>query len=276
MSQDGALRSVVAVRDWLGDRAVSRLADFDSGLTLRVAAPSDGFRPLLDVSDASGRLYRLTSSGGGGGEDGVLRGDWGLVPALDPRVTEILVTDPTGHHLVVDLDSRRPVRPVPTTARSGAEDELFVTHGHCTFCFEPGRSFCERCKGEHLTPRPSLPLLPDVVVPLAASAGRVLDVDLYVMALESFASSFTLEMAWFGRWPWTLSSQRPPFMRRWEAEDDAGTRYGGSVVGCGNGMAGGDLLDVHFLPGLHPDASTLTLVMPSPGRDPLVTITVDL
>jgi len=274
MSEEGALRSVVAVRDWLGDRAVSWLADFDGKFSIRFAGPhGDWDHP--EATDETGTPYDPAGKGASG-DWRTAWGEWGFRPALRDGVQRLgLRDDGASDGLTVDLTQRRSVRRVPTTARTGDDDELFVTPGHCTFCFKPGRGVCDRCRAEiHATANAS-PLLPDLVVPLAAEAGRVLDVDFYVVALESWGPRFTLELAWFGRWPWTLSSQRPPFMRRWLAEDDVGTRYAGQPGGGGGGPDGSSQ-ELLFTPGLDPDASTLTLVMPSPGRDPLVTITVEL
>lgn len=273
MSEDGALRSVVPVRDWLGARAVSRLADYDGRFSIRFTGPhGDWAHPV--ATDETGIPYDPAGKGASG--DGrTARGDWGFRPALRDGVQRLGLRSDGSDGLCVDLSLRRLVRQVPRTVRPGDDDELFVTPGHCTFCFEPGRGMCDRCRAEIHATAVAWPLLPDLVVPLAAEVGRALDVDFYVVALESWGPRFTLELAWFGRWPWTLSSQRPPFMRRWLAEDDVGTRYAGQPGGGGGGPDGSSQ-ELLFTSGLDPAASSLTLVMPSPGRDPLITITVDL
>jgi hypothetical protein len=106
------------------------------------------------------------------------------------------------------------------------------------------------------------PVLADRVVAINATLDAVAR-DLSVLSIDVRSDGFVLHLAGDGHlWPFPPPEWMPRLSRGWEAKDDLGGRYAGTVAGSQSGYPW--TVAAAFAPTLDPAARSLTLLFPHP------------
>lgn len=239
---------------------------------------------------AQSRWFALTDVGtehdgffqGGGGDGRRWRGEIAFHPPLPEQATSITFTfGPRDADLSVgpiDL-SGWPGR-IHRPALTVAEEIPLVIDAGCRRCGAPSierNGFCGACRetvDQTVAAYSASDLGPYRVTPLNAELGVIAGATSTLLSLEESEGWFNLRYHIF---PWepTRGAVDPPLHRRYEAHDEHGRIYrgfGNSSTGSDGGWTG----EISFSPGLHPDATHLTLSLKAPDETNLVSVALPL